>query len=95
MRCAISSRAGQILARGRLVLQPEDDQFRLCFKSDRGTVIEGGIVDSDGDLSSAGETLFNQFYQTWGMSDLTLIASKPSVRKQQMLQSTKSNIELL
>lgn len=73
MRCAVISRAGQVLANGRLFLHPEEDgQLRLNLRTDGGRLIEGGIVDPDGDLTSASETLFRQFFQVWGMSDLTL-----------------------
>ena len=73
MRCAISSRAGQVLARGRLILHKGDDgELRLDLQTDGGKLIEGGIIDSDGDMTSASEELFRQFLEVWGMSDLTL-----------------------
>ena len=45
MRCAIISRAGQTLARGKLVLTKVDaEQQRLDLVTDRGRYLEGGIV---------------------------------------------------
>ena len=76
MRCAISSRAGQVLAKGRLVIQKEENgELRLCFRTDGGKFIQGGTIDSDGDLTSASEVLFRQFFETWGMSGMTLTAA--------------------
>lgn len=72
MRCAVVSRAGQVLANGRLFLQEEAGQFRLNLETDRGRLLEGGLVDADGDLTTASQDLFKQFFQVWGMSDLTL-----------------------
>lgn len=76
MRCAVSSRAGQILARGRLFVQPnEDGELSLNFQSDRGTLIQGGIVAENGDMTEAGQVLMRQFFEVWHMTDLTLTAS--------------------
>lgn len=73
MRCAISSRAGQVLARGSLVLNKDDEgELRLDLQTDGGRLIEGGIIRSDGDMTSASERLFSRFLEVWGMSDLTL-----------------------
>jgi hypothetical protein len=73
MRCAIISRAGQVLARGRLILHKGDDgNLRLDLQTDGGKLLQGGIIDSDGDMTSASEGLFHQFFEAWGMSDLTL-----------------------
>lgn len=73
MRCAIVSRAGQVLANGSLVLQRTDGgELRLDLRTDRGRVIEGGLVGDDGDLTAASQVLFRQFFQVWGMSDVTL-----------------------
>jgi hypothetical protein len=73
MRCAVVSRAGQVLARGRLLLQKnEDGELRLDLETDGGRLIQGGVVDADGDLDAASQGLFRQFFQVWGMSDLTL-----------------------
>lgn len=73
MRCAISSRAGQVLARGRLILnKDEDGNLRLDLETDGGRLFEGGIVEEDGDMKSASEGLFHRFFEAWGMSDLTL-----------------------
>lgn len=73
MRCAISSRAGQVLARGRLVLHKDDEgNLRLDLETDGGRLFEGGIIDPDGDMKSASEGLFRRFLEAWGMSDLTL-----------------------
>ena len=53
MHCSISSRAGQVLANGRLVIQKDDNgELRLNFRTEGGKLIQGGIVDSDGDLDS-------------------------------------------
>lgn len=73
MRCAVVSRAGQVLAKGRLLLQKnEDGELRLDLETDGGRLIQGGIVEADGDLDSASQGLFRQFFEVWGMSDLTL-----------------------
>lgn len=75
MRCNISSRAGQVLASGRLiVLKDETGELRLSFRTDRGKLIEGGIIDADGDLTGASKVLFRAFFETWGMADITLNA---------------------
>ena len=75
MRCNISSRAGQVLASGRLiVLKDETGELRLSFRTDRGKLIEGGIIDPDGDLTEASKVLFRAFFETWGMTDITLSA---------------------
>ncbi|HEY9699153.1 MAG TPA: hypothetical protein V6D10_17975 [Trichocoleus sp.] len=73
MRCAVVSRAGQTLAYGRLLLQKtEDGDLRLDLQTDGGRLIKGGIVDPDGDMASASQGLFRQFFEVWGMSDLIL-----------------------
>lgn len=79
MRCAISSRAGQVLARGTLIIQTnEDGQQTLVFQTDRGHIIAGGTINAEGDLTEASQVLFRQFYETWGMTDMTLTA-KPNI----------------
>ena len=73
MRCAVISRAGQVLAHGRLILHKDDDgELRLDLQTDGGKLIEGGIIGPDGDMKSASEVLFRRFFEVWGMSDLTL-----------------------
>lgn len=73
MRCAVISRAGQVLAKGRLVLQKtEAGELRLDLATDGGRVIEGGMIGPDGDMEEASQTLFRQFFEVWGMSGLTL-----------------------
>lgn len=73
MECAIVSRAGQVLARGKLILHKEDSgETRLNLKTYGGKLIEGGIVDDDGDLTNASEVLFQHCYETWRMTGLTL-----------------------
>ncbi|MBV9385778.1 MAG: hypothetical protein JOZ78_05050 [Chroococcidiopsidaceae cyanobacterium CP_BM_ER_R8_30] len=75
MRCAISSRAGQVLARGHLVLQKDENgELRLCFITDGGKLIQGGTIDPDGNLTQASEVLFRQFFETWRMSGITITA---------------------
>jgi hypothetical protein len=75
MRCAISSRAGQILAKGHLVIQKDENgELRLDFRTDGGKLIQGGTIDPDGDLTSASKVLFRQLFETWRMSDMTLTA---------------------
>ncbi|MBV8885313.1 MAG: hypothetical protein JO235_15140 [Chroococcidiopsidaceae cyanobacterium CP_BM_RX_35] len=75
MRCAISSRAGQVLARGRLVIQKDENgELRLGFITDGGKLIQGGTIDPDGNLTEASEVLFRQFFETWRMSDITITA---------------------
>jgi hypothetical protein len=73
MECAIISRAGQVLARGKLILhQEEDDRIRLNLKTYGGKLLQGGIVDDDGDLTAASEVLFKECFDTWRMTGLTL-----------------------
>lgn len=73
MRCAISSRAGQVLANGHLFLQAgEDGELRLNLRTDGGRLIQGGAIADDGDMTAASQELFRQFLDVWGMSDLTL-----------------------
>ena len=73
MECKIISRAGQTLAKGQLYLHHEEDgKMRLNFKTNRGTLIKGGIVSEDGDLKSASDELFDNCFNYWGMSNLTL-----------------------
>jgi len=75
MRCAISSRAGQVLAQGHLLIQKEESgELRLNFRTDGGKVIPGGIIDPEGDMTSASKVLFREFFKTWGMSDITFTA---------------------
>ncbi len=72
MECAIISRAGQVLARGKLFLQEEDGKTRLNLKTNGGKLIAGGFVGDNGDLSGASDELFNNCYATWRMTGLTL-----------------------
>jgi hypothetical protein len=75
MRCAISSRAGQILAEGQLFIdEDENGDLRLNLRTTGGRVIQGGVIDADGNLTDASKVLFRQFFELWGMSDLTLTA---------------------
>ena len=76
MECKIISRAGQTLARGKLFLKNETDgSLRLNFQTNRGTLIQGGIVAEDGDLRSASDELFENCYNYWGLSGMTLNVS--------------------
>jgi hypothetical protein len=52
--------------------QNEAGEWRLDLQTDGGRLIEGGMVGPDGDLTSASQVLFRQFFEVWGMSDLTL-----------------------
>lgn len=73
MRCEICSRAGQVIANGRLILHKGDNgELRLDLETDGGKLLQGGLVGPDGDMRAASEVLFRQFFQAWGMSDLTL-----------------------
>lgn len=73
MKCAIISRAGQVLARGKLFLQREaNGEMRLNLETNGGKLIEGGIVGEDGDLSTASDVLFQNCYTVWRMTGLTL-----------------------
>lgn len=73
MRFTISSGSGQTLAIGQLFIQTsETGGQRLCFRSDRGTLIEGGEIDADGNLTSAGQELYRQFFVTWGVMGITM-----------------------
>lgn len=73
MRCSISSRAGQVLTRGHLILQKDENgELSLNFRTDGGKLIQGGIIDPDGDLTTASKVLFRQFFDTWKLSDITI-----------------------
>ena len=72
MECAIISRAGQVLARGKLILEKEAEGTRLNLETRGGKLIEGGLVDEDGDLGAASEVLFANCFETWRMTGLTL-----------------------
>jgi len=72
MECAIISRAGQVLARGVLKLQSEKGKTRLNLETRGGKLIEGGFVGEDGDLGAASEVLFDNCFDTWKMTGLTL-----------------------
>ncbi len=73
MNCAIISRAGQVLARGKLILNREaNGTTRLNLKTNGGKLIEGGIVGEDGDLTAASDILFQNCYEVWRMTGLTL-----------------------
>jgi hypothetical protein len=72
MECAIISRAGQVLARGKLVLQAENHGTRLNLETRGGKLITGGLVGEDGDLGAASEVLFENCFATWRMTGLTL-----------------------
>ncbi|MBW4638899.1 MAG: hypothetical protein KME05_11805 [Gloeocapsa sp. UFS-A4-WI-NPMV-4B04] len=75
MQCSISSRAGQVLAKGNLLIQKEENgELRLSFQTNGGKLIQGGIIAPDGDLTEASEVLFREFYETWRMSNITLTA---------------------
>jgi hypothetical protein len=73
MECAIISRAGQVLARGKLMLRQLDNgKTQLNLETRGGKLIEGGFVDQDGDLGAASEVLFQNCFETWRMTGLTL-----------------------
>lgn len=73
MRFTISSGSGQTLAIGQLFIQTrETGAQRLCFRSDHGTLIEGGEIDEDGNLTSASQELYRQFFVTWGVMGITM-----------------------
>jgi len=72
MECEIISRAGQVLARGKLILEAEENGTRLNLKTGGGKLIEGGFVSEDGDLGAASEVLFANCFATWRMTGLTL-----------------------
>ena len=72
MECAIISRAGQVLARGKLILKAEEGRTRLNLQTRGGKLIEGGFVSEDGDLEEASEVLFQNCFNTWRMTGLTL-----------------------
>lgn len=73
MRCAIISRAGQVLANGSLMLiQDEEGELRLALQTDGGRYLQGGVIGPDGDMTAASQALFRQFFEVWGMSDLRL-----------------------
>lgn len=74
MRCNISSNAGQVLAKGHLIIQKEENgELRLSFRTDGGKLVQGGIIDPDGDLTEASKVLFRTFFETW-KSNVTLTA---------------------
>ncbi|MBD2464164.1 hypothetical protein H6G89_24485 [Oscillatoria sp. FACHB-1407] len=73
MRCAVISRAGQVLANGYLMLHREEDgELRLDLRTDGGRLLQGGLIGDDGDMTAASQALFRQFFEVWGMSDVTL-----------------------
>lgn len=73
MRCSIVSSAGQVLATGQLFIQEDETgELRLSFRTDRGRVIEGGLIDADGSLANASKELFRQFFVTWGLTGVTM-----------------------
>ncbi|MEM8828680.1 MAG: hypothetical protein AAGE96_04900 [Cyanobacteria bacterium P01_G01_bin.19] len=73
MECAIISRAGQVLARGKLRLKKEENgDTRLNLETRGGKLIEGGLVSEDGDLTAASDVLFQNCFNTWRMTGLTL-----------------------
>lgn len=73
MQCSIISRAGQVLAKGRLIIHKEDDgALRLDMETNGGRLLQGGIIDSNGDMATASQVLFREFFDVWGLSDLTL-----------------------
>ncbi len=73
MRCSVISQAGQVIARGRLVLHRGDnDELRLDLHTDGGRLIEGGIIGDDGNMAQASQALFRQFFHVWGFSNMTL-----------------------
>jgi hypothetical protein len=73
MRFAVSGNSGQVLAYGQLFIQTDEaGEQRLCFCTHRGTIIEGGTIDADGNLTNAGQELFREFLKTWGMMGVTL-----------------------
>ncbi|MGK7895430.1 MAG: hypothetical protein AB4372_17875 [Xenococcus sp. (in: cyanobacteria)] len=73
MECAIISRAGQVLARGKLFLKQDDDgKTRLNLETRGGKLIEGGFVGENGDLGAASQVLFDNCFDTWRMTGLTL-----------------------
>ncbi len=75
MRCDISSRAGQVLAKGHLFIEKDEHgELRLSFKTDGGKLIQGGAIEPDGNLTEASNVLFRQFFETWKMSSITLTA---------------------
>lgn len=75
MRCAIHSRAGQVLAKGHFIIQKDENgELRLDFQTDGGKLIQGGIIAPDGDLTAASQVLYRRFFELWGISDLTLTA---------------------
>ncbi|PSB20213.1 hypothetical protein C7B65_08550 [Phormidesmis priestleyi ULC007] len=73
MRFTISSGSGQTLAIGQLFIQTsETGGQKLCFRSDHGTLIEGGAIAPDGDLTDAGQELYRQFFVAWGVMGITM-----------------------
>lgn len=76
MRCSVISGAGQVLSYGQLFIEEDTDgDLRLSYRSDRGTVIQGGKIDATGDLTHASQQLFRGFFEAWGMSGVTLTLS--------------------
>jgi hypothetical protein len=62
-----------VLANGRLLLsQDKAGELWLNLETDDGRLLQGRVVSSDGDLSTARQDLFCQFFAVWGMSDVTL-----------------------
>jgi hypothetical protein len=68
-----------VLAYGKLFIQTDDNgDLILVFQTDRGTVIPGGKVDGNGDLTDASQELFRSFFRAWGMTGITLTAESSS-----------------
>ena len=75
MRCAILSRAGQVLANGNFIIQQDENgNLRLDFRTDGGKILQGGIIEPDGDLTSASKVLYRQFFEAWGVGEIALTA---------------------
>jgi hypothetical protein len=73
MRFAVSSSSGQVIAMGSLFIQTDEmGEQRLSFCTERGRIIEGGVIDPDGDLTDASQVLLRQFFETWGVVGITL-----------------------
>ena len=79
MRCTIISRAGQVLAYGRLFISHEENGgLQLNVETDRGRLLQGGFLSEDGDMAEAGQILSEQFFDVWGSLSAKLCVAWPT-----------------
>jgi hypothetical protein len=73
MHFKIMSDAGQVLATGALLVRPAaDGRLKLWLLTSRGTLLEGGAVADDGDLTEAGKVLLSACRRHWGVAGIAI-----------------------